>query len=383
MSTEVLEATGPAVNVPELDVQELARTRSDHVLQAISRNCVAVKVTISAMSSERKIENANVSLGEHVVPPELLSGARFKLVPPNIKNPLNRIMQAARSVPANHGTSFVGGAYLIPLAKNRAGVSAAQTVFDRLSVLREEYRQKAEELKEAWEKHVDNVRDNFPIEYQTMRRWLVDGDCFVAQHRISTMLFPLGAGLPANFSDKLHSSLRAMASSDDLTLAEQQLVRSLLPKLQSAVEEIAIDPGSLMAEDMAASWVVEAQQATSEAVATAVKNMIQEPMTEFAEALSNVEGILQRGSSLRSSTMENLRAAYEKLSGFSFLAPDDLKTRLRNIGNVINGVNTKDINSSETASRELARHFANVREDMTNQETHAAVYGQFMRGLDL
>ena len=384
MSAETLDViTGPAVNTPELDVQELSRHRSDYVLRAISRNCVAVKVTIRAMSGERKIENANVSLGEHVVPPELVSGARFKLVPGNIKNPLGRIAQVARQVPYSHGTPFVGGAYLIPIAKNRAGISPAQTVFDKLNNLRTEYRDKAEELKEAWESHVQNIRNNFPLEYSSMQRWLIDGDCFVSQHTISTMLFPLGAGLPANFSEKLQNGFRALSNSEDLTLEHRQLIKSLIPRLQDVVEEVAIDPGSAMTEDSTASWVIEAQQATSEAVAEAVKGMIQEPMTEFAEALSNVEGMLQRGSVLRSSTIENLRTAYDKLSGFSFLAPEDLKSRLRSIGTVINGVNPKDINSSATASRELARHFANVREDMTNQDTHAAVYGQFMRGLDL
>jgi hypothetical protein len=81
--------------------------------------------------------------------------------------------------------------------------------------------------------------------------------------------------------------------------------------------------------------------------------------------------------------MENLKNAFNKLNGFSFMVPEDLKHRMRAAGAMINGVDIKHINTSESSSRELARHFAEIREDMTSNEAHSAMYGQFMRSLDI
>lgn len=383
MSTTAETVTAPEVNVPTLDVSQLARTSSDSLLRSISRNCVAIKVSVSAMGNERKIDGAQVNLGEHQVPQELIAGARFKLLPPEIRNPLNKVAQRARLAPYTHGTPFVGGAYLLPLTKNREGQSVAQIVFDRLRTLREEYHDLAQDLRRSWERHVEKIREEWPLEYESMRRWLVDGDTFVSMHRISTMLFPLGSGLPADFDNKLETGLNKLVSDTSLTEADREALRRVMPRVSSVVRTASQDVGGLLDEQAASGWVAEAQAATSEAIAEAVRNMIQEPMTEFAQSLAHVEGMLQRGSNLRSVTVENLKQAYSKLVGFSFMAPDELKDRLRSVGSLLNGVDVKELNSNETTSRELAGAFANIRETLTAESTHTAVFGQFMRNLDI
>ena len=166
-------------------------------------------------------------------------------------------------------------------------------------------------------------------------------------------------------------------SADEATLWSHQA------EILSMIHDAASDPGTVLSESASETWLVEAQEQTSQAVADAIKTMIQEPLKEFAEALANIEGILARGSSLKSSTLTNLRASFEKLQGFSFMAPTDLKQRLRNAASIIGAVDMKDINGSETSSRELVGHFKSIREDLTSEETHTAVFGQFMRGLDL
>jgi hypothetical protein len=373
----------PRVPVPEIDISALERTNSDVVLQKLSRNCVAVKVTIGAIGTERKMDNASVRLGEHEVSKELLSGARFKLVPPGIKNPLSRIAQQARSAPYMHGTPFVGGAYLVPLARDAAGRSPAQVVFDKIKAAREAYEQKAVALKPEWEAHVNNVRQNFPFEWESMSRYFVNGDVFVSMHKIYSMLFPLGSGLPVDFDNRLDAGLNRLLSSDSLSEADKQVVSRLKPHLLDVVEVASRDVGTLLNEDNASSWVAEARQATSQAVSQAVKAMIQEPIAEFAQALANIESSLSKGSRFRSDTLNALKIAHGKLQGFSFMVPDDLKQRLAAAGQLINGVDHKEVNSSETAARELAQHFAGIREEISTSEAHMAVYGSFMRGLDI
>lgn len=378
----VVDNRTPQVAMPTIDTSDLERTSSDVLLRSLSRNCVAVKMHIGAVGAERKMADAKVTLSGHEVPQELLSGARFKMVPPDIKNPLSRVAQRARAV-LQYGTPFVGGAYLIPLAKTNNGRSPAQIVFDRVKALRQEYQDLAISLVPRWEAHVEKIRTDFPFEYNSMQRWFVSSDDFVSMHRIYTYLFPLGAGLPADFNDRLDRGLGRLLTSDSISEEDRAVILRLKPQLLDVVETASHDVGSLIGEDAAESWVVEAQQATSQAVAQAVKAMIQEPAEEFAKALANVEGMLARGSTLRNSTMENLKQAFNKLQGFSFMVPDDLKARLRAVGTILNGVDIKDINASETSSRELAGHFAQIREDMTSSEAHVAMYGQFMRGLDI
>jgi hypothetical protein len=156
-----------------------------------------------------------------------------------------------------------------------------------------------------------------------------------------------------------------------------------MPRVNAIVRAASQDVGGLLSEQATSSWVVDAQAATSEAIAEAVRNMIQEPMTEFAQSLAHVESMLQRGSNLRAVTLENLKQAYTKLVGFSFMAPEELKERLRGVGTLLNGVDVKELNSSESTSKELAGAFANIRETLTSESTHGAVFGQFMRNLDI
>lgn len=382
MSVVTVEGA-PVVRMPELDVSELNNTSSDIMLRAISRNCVALKVIVGAISAERKVPGARVSIGEHEVPDELLSGARFKLVPPNIKNPLARVMQRARSVPYNYGTPFVGGAYLIPVGSVAGGKSQAQIAFEQLQQLKSDYRTLAENLKTEWEAHVQKVASDFPLEYESMKKWFVDGDQFVRLHYISTMQFPLGAGLPVDFNDRLDKGLLRLFNNELLSEEDKAVISRLKPNLIDIIETAAHDVGSLVSDDAAASWVVEAQQATSKAVAEAVKSMIQEPVKEFAETLANFEGMLARGSNVKTNTIENLKTAFNKLQGFSFMCPDELKTRLASVGSIISGVDYKEINSSESSSRELARHFSEIREQLSSSEAHVAMYGKFMRNLDI
>lgn len=387
MSTEsVVESVVPVVNsqtptvtVPDLDVSELSNSRADVMLRSIAKNCVAVKVTVSAIGNERLVHGAQVSVGEHEIAPELLAGARFKIVPPGIRNSLNRIGQKARMVPYAYGTPFVGGAYLIPIARDRSGNSPAQKAFTTLSDVRREYREKAIELRPLWEAHVQKLQTDFPFEYEEIKQHLPNGEQFVNAHTISSIRFPLGAGLPANFEERLNEEfIKAFRGTpNEQTLNDHKEV------ILRAVNAAATDLGTVMSEAATETWMLEAQQQTSAAIANAVKAMVQEPLKEFAETLANVEGILARGNNLRRSTIDSVRASFEKLQGFSFMAPTELKNRLRAIGATIGSVEAKDINSSETASRELAGHFKNIREELTSEDTHSAVFGQFMRGLDL
>ena len=374
-----LAPEAPRVEIPELDVSELSSASSDVMLRSLAKNCVALKVSVSAIGYERLVQNAQVSVGEHEIAPEFLAGARFKVVPNNIKNPLGRIAGHARQVPYSYGTPFIGGAYLIPIARDRHGNSPARKAFGRLAEIRGEYRDKAIELRPLWETHVAKIQAEYPFEYEALRQHLPNGESFVAAHTISSIRFPLGAGLPANFQEKLEEGfVKTFRGAPD-----ESLLRSHKADLLRIVNEAAADPGTALSEGASETWLAEAQEQTSAAVASAIKAMIQEPLKEFAESLANIEGILARGSNLKSSTLNNLRASFEKLSGFSFMAPNDLKQRLRSAATIIGAVDMKDINSSESASRELAEHFKTIREGMNSEETHAAVFGQFMRGLDL
>ena len=94
---QVVSNTTPQVVMPTIDLSDLERTNSDMVLRSISRNCIAVKLHIGAIGAERKMADAKVTVSGHEVAQELLSGARFKMVPPEIKNPLNRIANRPKS----------------------------------------------------------------------------------------------------------------------------------------------------------------------------------------------------------------------------------------------------------------------------------------------
>jgi len=54
----------PPVNVPELDISQLSSARSDVLLRSLAKNCLALKVSVSAVGYERLVKNATVAVGE-------------------------------------------------------------------------------------------------------------------------------------------------------------------------------------------------------------------------------------------------------------------------------------------------------------------------------
>lgn len=378
------ETPPAAVTPPDLDVSQLERENGARVLRAIARNCVAVKVSCSGIGYERKIADADVSVEGQAVPEEYLSGARWRMIPAEIHRAVNSIANQARRQPGMFGTPFPGGAYLVPVSGTN-GRNPAAELFGVIRATRESYHGKAVELRPKWEEHVEKTRADLPQMYEKVRKWLVDGETFVARHTISMMLMPLGAGVPQDFTARFRAAVENLArdpyvSSDDLAVFRRH-ARSLA----ALAQECANAPAALLGEDASAAWVQEANAATSRAVAEAVQTMIQEPLTQFAAALANMEDIIDRGSNVRTGTIDQIRRAYDKLTGFGFLATPDLQRQLRAVADRLNGISPQHVNGpvNRQSARELASFFREVREEMVAEDTHVAAYGQFMRGLDL
>lgn len=378
------EIEAPEVATPELDVSDLSRVDGARVLRAIARNCVAVKVSCHGIGYERKINGADVSVEGERVPDNVLSGATCRLVPPEVHKAVNSIANQARKLPGRFGTSFPGGAYLVPV-HGAGGRNPAAELFGAVRACRQEYQDRAAEFRPRWEEHVAHMRNNEPHWYEKLRRWLVDGDTFVARHTIDMMLMPLGAGLPVDFNSRARSALRELISDPSVPQADFDALNRLLPQILEVVARTASAPAALLGEDASQAWVREANVATSRAVAEAVQTMIQQPLTEFAEALANMEGIIDRGSNVRDGTIDKVRRAYNKLTGFSFLATPELQRRLQEFSGRLENLSPQRVNGSSNAdrARNLSSFFREVREELVAEDTHAAAYGQFMRGLDL
>lgn len=373
-----------AIETPELDVSQLERIDSARVLRRIARNCVAVKISAHGVGYERKLKKAEVKVEGETVPDELLSGATGRLVPPDINRTMSYIANKARRQPSLFGTPFPGGAYLVPVS-GAGGRNPAAELFGAVRAVRQEYREKAEEYRPKWEEHVRKLRQDNASFYESMRRWLVDADTFVSKHTIDMILMPLGGGIPADFDARLREKVNDLLRDPSVSTADFEAVQRLLPALIAAVTEVANTPPALMGENASAAWVTEAREATSRAIADAVRTMIQEPLGEFAAALANMEGILSRGSRVLPATIANIQLAYTKLQGFSFLTPPDLQRRLSQIAQRINAVNPQAVNgqANRDAARSVADFLRDARETLTAEDTHVEAFGQFMRGLDL
>jgi len=385
MSTTVESGTAEiTVDTPELDVSQLERIDSARLLRRIARNCVAVKISAHGVGYERKLKKAEVKVEGETIPDELLSGATGRLVPPDINRTMSYIANKARRQPSLFGTPFPGGAYLVPVS-GMNGRNPAAELFGAVRSVRQEYREKAEEYRPKWEEHVEKLKREQASFYESMRRWLVDADTFVAKHTVDMILMPLGGGIPADFDNRLRERVNALLRDPSVSTADFEAVQRLLPALITAVTEVANTPPALLGENASAAWVTEAREATSRAIADAVRTMIQEPLNEFAAALANMEGILARGSRVLPATIANIQSAYTKLQGFSFLTPPDLQRRLSQIAQRINAVNPQAVNgqSNRDAARNVADFLRDARETLTAEDTHIEAYGQFMRGLDL
>lgn len=378
-ATATATATGIKVETPEISV-DISRYPSSVMLRSLRERFLAVKVTVESPPMEKIIPDAEIRSGDQVVPKDLVAGARFKVLPQNLRNQMARIGARARNL-LTVGTPFVGGSWLIPVAPNRHGVRPVQQVLSSIEEVRQEYRAKAEELRPMWEQHVERIKTDFPVEYEVLKGFLVSGEEFVNRHKISAILFPMGGGLPSNFDTLISAKIKGMG----LTDGDSSMMERLLPDLTAAIKEVCNENAGEAISDLTAgsAWLTEAQRATSEAIGEAVKKMVQEPLTEFAQTLAHLEESLNNGAKLRSSSFNAVKEAYDKLQAFSFMATGDLQQRLANIRNSLEGINLKDLNNNSDMAKAMSASLKNVREELTAVETHERAFGGFVRTLSL
>lgn len=322
----------------------------DRVMSRLADHCLALKVTVHGAAQECKIDNATVSVGGEELADDTVARSTGLAMPKGVRTRLGRVADQLRAVPGRFGTRFPGGAYLIPL---RAGTRRpAETVLVEIARLRQVYTETAESCRDEWLAYMADLQTKNSSVYARVRRACPTGEAFVAAHQVKTLTFPLGRSLSPAFWDRARDLLAEhLTDSDALNSVMRRLTDlSVLP-----------DPRD---SDADARWAREQSEAAGRMVSETVTAMVADPLREFAEALDHIDQAVSTGRVIREGSLDNLRAAWEKLTAFEFMLPSETALRLRSVGDQLQAMTARDVNQDVREGGDLTTFFRQVREEV-------------------
>lgn len=339
--------------MPSQEMQDLVNRYGGQLRQALARNCIAVRVSVHGVTRERTISESKVMIDDKPIEDEFQATGKVKLVPNEIARSLDRIANRARQLPGRYGVQMPG-AYLVPIGVGDDGPAAR--MFNELTALRVEYRTAAETHATRWTEHLERLKTANTKLYESIGRHLRSSEDFIAAHTIDTTLMPL-AGIPEDLERTLGEKMAVEGLSD-------MARRRVLDHMRARIEEHSIT--GLATERMTSVWAQEAARLTKESMTKTIEQMLSEPMEEFTEALKGLEGILNKGGTVKRASIEKVRTAYEKLSGFGFMVPDELKSRLDGIGRELDPDRARFISGerNQASAKALSDFLKNSREEI-------------------
>lgn len=305
------------------------------VIEKVLRHVLIVAASTHYWRGSNQIEEAEVNVkGVGKVDAAVTSNARWKLLPPAWRERFHAIETAVRRlVDSHHAIPFpIPGVRFVPIARAEglfAGLRGAQA---RMEALAEEFASEANyaAMRTALRSSLDNDDAWSMVEKLLPTRHALKSKC-----RVTWVVVPIGT--PA--------------------------------------EDALADP---------AGYVREAREATRQMIAESVCTLLTEPRREIAEAVGNLVNLLEKEGkrAVRSASLNNVIAAFDKLRSYEFLADDDLLAKMKTAERELKGLTPQDLNADAGVAKGLAKVLRTVVASAGDAESPLATFNRFNRSLD-
>lgn len=377
-----LEASAVTRKVEEV-VDEVG---ADVILAEIRRNCFILYVTVRSWRGHYLMRNSQTLVDGKPVDKKLATASQWKVMPEKWHKALQPFESQCRSAVYRVGVAFKDGVYIVPKGR-------AKALVDEIKRIRTAYMAKVAEFQEEWPRLVEELETKITSElgdlhWMAVSKLLPDARNFHKLFDIEIGLWPVSSGgLPVECFDSLEQAAVQLDAidrlADEMAGEDANLLSSFVTHVRETWEKAKRGTGKVI-EENAETWLSEAQSVTNRMIASAVKSMIHEPIQEFAEQIDNLIKVADAGTA-RNQTLDLVRRAYGKLRGFSFLLPDDLLQRLRQIDLRLGAVDAQavNVNSRSVAGANLAASLRAIREELTSDVNQLNAFGQFTRHLDI
>lgn len=308
------------------------------VMQQVLRHVLIVSASVHYWRGSNQVEDSEVSVkGVGTLKPGVTGSARWKLLPQEWRDRFQAIDSAVRKlVDSHHAVPFpIPGVRFIPLTK-------AESLFTRLG----EYRQA-----------MDRLADEFTS--------------------------------PENYR-ALQDGLRASIGNDEAW----ELVKGLLPsrerlRRKCGVTWVVVPLGRGDVEEAPLAdpvgYAREAREATRRMIADSVCALLTEPRQELARSVQTLVTMLEKEGrrAVRSASLANVAAAFDKLRSYEFLADTELLAKIKDAEKQLRGAVPQDLNADRDLAGGLARALRGVLTVAGDAERPLETFSRFSSNLDL
>lgn len=335
-------------------------------LLEIERHCYILSVTVRAFRGNYQVKGAEVTVDGDKVESELVSKPQWKLFEKWNKK-LAPYESKIRKIVYETSVTFRDGVYIVP--KSKAG-----DMIRRVYALRDEYQAEVKNLVHEWDDLLVSLSSKVPSEvWRTVSARLPKKEALETMYGVDVSLWSSGSseaaiacldaipGLATEVETLDMESLRRK-----MPTAQFEVLTRVVRQVQHLKRQMDTNVGRLI-EDGVGDWLGEVKATTSRVVNSAVQAMLEGPAQEFSEALENMEGIMSRGGTCRTATLDAVRRAYEKLKGFSFMVPTDLLQRMHSVERSLRSISAEEVNQSRPSASILVESLREIRQELDTE----------------
>lgn len=311
----------------------------DQVAEGLDRNVLFVSVTVHLWRGHRKIEEADVKVGTDDLDEDLRTDPRWKLMPKAWAGRFTEVESRIRRLvddhtPRNTETTSMPlrGIDIIPRKE-------AKAFFDKLRAL---------------EKEVFNpLADQFCVEWPRLMAELRDR---LVGAKKPDIWERAAKTLPATSSEvrkKFSVDRRVIPISFDtkITVLEDRTAEEFADEIQKGIDEF-----------------------TRETAATIVAGL----QAELNDAVDNLAARIADKGVIKGGTLEMVRRSFEKIKAFEFASTPELKARIREVQDQLDGLDHTSLNRDLRHDAGLVA--ARLADSLKELRTQTAAEARAMRG---
>lgn len=353
------------------------------MLDVVRRNGVLTSIDFTSFEGRTMVDSTgevkvlvnNVEADKDVAD-ELMTRNSWKLAPREWRLESGRIRNRAKRAVLRYGAIFRRGVYLVPLKKY-------DEIYQELDQIRIEYDQFADQKVATWPAECDKLKAKIVEKYgertwQSVESKLPRVDKIRSRFSMTIGAWPIGGstGGPeiAKLIDDLSEAVDDLSIAPELPSVLNGKIGAVL-RLTGALRAAASGLPQHFSAEKLAEYTALIRNSTEQMLRESLTRAFDEPRQELYESIDNLLRIINESSSVRQPSVDAVKRAWDRLKGFSWLAPDDLAQRMEELDRRVNNTSAEDIRDGTRAARETLDAIKGFRDLLADSSSDMRFFG--------
>jgi hypothetical protein len=355
------------------------------VTRELNRNVLFTHVSVHRWRGHKEVEAATIKVEGETATETLVTKPRWKLLDDEWQRKFSRVETLLRNIVAKASPAFpIPGVYVIPRLRARQLFEAVD------EVAKEQFYPLAEEFAATWPSYVANIRQT-----ATEAQWAQINKALPTtatelrkKFRVTKHIIPLagGAGLSVVTLRDIFTDLEAdLCSRLPLSEHNKEIITATL---QTAMGKLLQHTGGELTGGEADSYAVEIEQATRQFIQDTASVIAGSVTQELKDAVDNLAGRLEEHGVVRDSTIELVKAAFEKYKSFSFAANPATLARMHQVEHQLLHLSHKELNQDNrhgdgSIAKGLSDALKALRAQAEQDFAGSAAFGRRLRTIEV